>query len=204
MKKNFFRTAFLAVFALASTTVFGQVTMSLTDAKAEAGGTGEAIISLDFDAESAPVFSLGFYVYQDETAKITIEGVEAIEDAFNGTAAATCKFKESKKRYTFSITDTEGEVFNPGDLAKITVKAADDAAEGDYILRVEDIEASMKGLDPATPANMELKVTVGPTGIEAISLEQCNAPVYNLNGMLMNGNLQKGVYVQHGKKFIVK
>jgi len=204
MKKNFFRTAFLAVFALASTAVMGQVTMSLSDVKAEAGGTGEATLSLDFDATTAPVFSLGFYVYQDDDAYITIEGVKAIEDAFNGTSAATCKFKESKKRYTFSISDTEGEVFNPGELATITVKVAEGTPDGDYELRVEDIEASMKGLDPATPANMVLKVTVGATGIEAIKLIENNAPVYNLNGMLMNGNLQKGVYVQNGKKFIVK
>lgn len=204
MKKNFFRTAFLAVFALASTAVMGQVTMSLSDVKAEAGGTGEATLSLDFDATAAPVFSLGFYVYQDDDAYITIEGVKAIEDAFNGTSAATCKFKESKKRYTFSISDTEGEVFNPGELATITVKVAEGTPDGDYELRVEDIEASMKGLDPATPANMVLKVTVGATGIEAIKLIENDAPVYNLNGMLMNGNLQKGVYVQNGKKFIVK
>lgn len=48
----------------------------------------------------------------------------------------------------------------------------------------------------------------GGTGIEEIRTDKVtfnpNAPVYNLNGVRMNGTLLPGVYVKQGKKFVVK
>ena len=50
----------------------------------------------------------------------------------------------------------------------------------------------------------------GITGISDVEMKQNvmedkNAPIYNLNGVLMNGeNLPKGIYVKNGKKFVVK
>lgn len=46
------------------------------------------------------------------------------------------------------------------------------------------------------------------TGIEEISnkvVSDHNAPIYNLNGVMMDSNsLQKGIYIKQGKKFVVK
>ena len=46
------------------------------------------------------------------------------------------------------------------------------------------------------------------TGIEEISnkvVSDHNAPIYNLNGVMMNSkSLQKGIYIKQGKKFVVK
>jgi len=44
------------------------------------------------------------------------------------------------------------------------------------------------------------------TGINAAALvsNESNAAVYNLNGVRVSGNLQKGVYIQNGKKVVVK
>lgn len=43
-----------------------------------------------------------------------------------------------------------------------------------------------------------------PTGIATVTTNE-NAPIYNLQGIRMNGkNLPKGIYIQGGKKFIVK
>ena len=90
-----------------------------------------------------------------------------------------------------------------GDFLKIKFTAKEGLAAGDYNITLAVSEINLKGADPIGQADLTFKVTVGGTGIEAIEVLN-NAPVYNLNGMLMNGNLQKGVYVQNGKKFIVK
>lgn len=43
-----------------------------------------------------------------------------------------------------------------------------------------------------------------PTGITTVTTDE-NAPIYNLQGIRMNGkNLPKGIYIQGGKKFMVK
>lgn len=43
-----------------------------------------------------------------------------------------------------------------------------------------------------------------PTGIVTVTTDE-NAPIYNLQGIRMNGkNLPKGIYIQGGKKFMVK
>ena len=55
----------------------------------------------------------------------------------------------------------------------------------------------------------EMYVTVDPTtgGATAISnvnaAEDTNAPVYNLAGQRVN-NAMKGIYIQNGKKFVIK
>ena len=57
-------------------------------------------------------------------------------------------------------------------------------------------------------ARVDVFKAVGVDGIEEIASEivsDPNAPVYNLNGVRVNGNtLQKGIYVKQGKKFIVR
>jgi hypothetical protein len=94
-------------------------------------------------------------------------------------------------------------VLTAGEFLKIIFTAKEGLAEGDYNLNLNVAEINLTEGDPVEQGDVAFKVTVGPTGIEAIEVIN-NAPVYNLNGMLMNGNLQKGVYVQNGKKFIVK
>ena len=44
------------------------------------------------------------------------------------------------------------------------------------------------------------------TGIEAIQTVKAaeNAPIYNLNGVRVANAAQKGIYIQNGKKFVVK
>lgn len=48
-----------------------------------------------------------------------------------------------------------------------------------------------------------LNTTSGVEGIEAVSAPE--APIYNINGMQVNpDNLDKGIYIRNGQKFIVK
>jgi hypothetical protein len=45
------------------------------------------------------------------------------------------------------------------------------------------------------------------TGIEAIKNVKTfneNAPIFNLNGVRVQNAAQKGIYIQNGKKFVVK
>ena len=65
----------------------------------------------------------------------------------------------------------------------------------------------------AGPQNAPAFFNIGFGGITGISdiemkqnvMEDENAPIYNLNGVRMNGeNLPKGIYVKNGRKFIVK
>ena len=56
-------------------------------------------------------------------------------------------------------------------------------------------------------ARVEVYKSTGGSGIQEIGktiVSSKDAPVYNLNGARVNGNLKKGVYVKQGKKFIVK
>ena len=59
------------------------------------------------------------------------------------------------------------------------------------------------------PAYLDI-VFGGTTGISDIEMKQNvmedeNAPIYNLNGVRMNGeNLPKGIYIKNGKKFVIK
>jgi len=62
------------------------------------------------------------------------------------------------------------------------------------------IDTAMSRVTVLTPKN--------GTGIEEITnkvVSDHNAPIYNLNGVMMNSNsLQKGIYIKQGKKFVVK
>lgn len=210
MKKNFFKGSVLALFAMFSTSVMGQ-TVSATDVTVAAGSTEASTLS--FTAEGKDVIGFQFYVSGAEEVfgtDLTLASVEAVEDAYTVGADVgfNGKFNTKKKRYTVTIGDKENEPFIEGEFLKFNFAAADGLANGDYNVTInvcemtyKDSEGKIKSEEPNQ--DIAVKVSVGGTGIEAIEVIN-NAPVYNLNGMLMNGNLQKGVYVQNGKKFIVK
>ena len=202
MKKNFFKGAVLALFAMVSTSAMAQ-SVSISDATVESGSTGSATATLDTGGKE--VLGFQFYLSGDKIdgASLVAE-VEAIDEGFNADPnVKISKFNTKKNRYTITVSNSDNEPMNDGDFMKINFTAAEDLAEGEYNLTLNVAEIIIAGSDPIEQGDVAFKVTVGSTGIEAIEVIN-NAPVYNLNGMLMNGNLQKGVYVQNGKKFIVK
>lgn len=196
MKKNFFKGAVLAIFAMFSTSVMAQ-TLSVTDATV--GDEGFATLSVDGEIIGCQLYLSGDGI----DGESLVPSLEAIEDAYSGGSdISLSKFNTKKSRYTILVGDKENDVIT-GDFLKIKFTAKEGLAAGDYNITLAVSEINLKGADPIGQADLTFKVTVGGTGIEAIEVLN-NAPVYNLNGMLMNGNLQKGVYVQNGKKFIVK
>ncbi len=204
MKKNFFKGAVLAVFALVSTSAMAQK-VSITDVTVEAGN--KAAATLSFEAEGKDVVGFQFYVSGEQVdgTNIVLESLEAIEDAFaGGSDLSLSKFNTKKNRYTVLVGDKENEPLTEGEFMKMNFAAAADLPEGDYNLNLNVYEINIAGADPVEQGDVAFKVTVGATGIEAITLIENNAPIYNLAGVQMNGNLQKGVYVQNGKKYVVK
>ncbi len=106
-----------------------------------------------------------------------------------------------------------GNTANHGDYAAGTDP---DAAKADWL--AQDLGATKEvytGLQTFQLYRIDTaisRVTVltpkNGTGIEEISnkvVSDHNAPIYNLNGVMMDSNsLQKGIYIKQGKKFVVK
>jgi hypothetical protein len=135
--------------------------------------------------------------------------VENSQEAGDIIAAAAPAFSVSQskdgswKMLEYDMDNTEYSAAE-GSVIKFKVNVGD-IAEGNYdgqFTKASYTKFSDKKKAKFDDAAATFVVTAN-TGIESVSVEN-NAPVYNLNGMLMNGNLQKGVYVQNGKKFIVK
>jgi hypothetical protein len=207
MKKNFLKSAFVAAFAMVSMSALADNEFKIADVTVAPGGTAEMVIG--FESSLTDIRSYEFKFVKPDGLEFS--NPVQIDAAFDGGSADFgFSYSAKKNRYTFGVTEKDGEVILPGDYAKLTVTAAEDLAEGDITLNITNCEVTYGAggnanvtLDPA-PADFTVTIKVTKdTGIESVSVEN-NAPVYNLNGMLMNGNLQKGVYVQNGKKFIVK
>jgi hypothetical protein len=212
MKKNFLKFAAFAMLAMVSTSAMADDVLKATDATAEAGNTGTFTLSMETDKDNVKnlIFNIS---YVDETQNedaqaVRITAMEPIADAFPGGADPQLSHKDKKHSYkvVLGLKDID-ESIQAGDIAKFTVEVADGTADGDYEMKVTNTELTY-GDDPmaqetTAPAEFNIKVTVGATGIENISVEKENTPVYNLNGMQVS-NLQKGVYVRNGKKYIVK
>lgn len=65
------------------------------------------------------------------------------------------------------------------------------------LYRVSDVIARLQVFSPAGETN-------GIANVNAADKTNADAPIYNLSGMRVNkNNLQKGIYIQNGKKFVV-
>ncbi|MBQ6161942.1 MAG: hypothetical protein IJK21_04780 [Prevotella sp.] len=113
--------------------------------------------------------------------------------------------------------DVDGEPFKAasGTLLTMTLEAASDIAEGTYEATIKNIDMDnlasnlmqINGWTDKIWEDVTFTITVGtPTGIDTIeAAEDWNAPVYDLNGRMINGKpAQKGVYIKNGKKVVVK
>ncbi len=71
---------------------------------------------------------------------------------------------------------------------------------------IKAIQSGNKNYHAATRVNKTLVVT-DPSGIENTTINDSDAPIYNLKGERMacsRKELQKGIYIQNGKKFVMK
>lgn len=107
-------------------------------------------------------------------------------DAVAGPNKVIYGWVSSATKGTNFLKITSGSTFNEGTMFAI---AAEPAKEG----RLNIVWRDEFGNDTEAEA----------TAIETVKNESENGPIYNLQGARVNGT-QKGVYIQNGKKFIVK
>ena len=100
---------------------------------------------------------------------------------------------------------------NEGELVYHPMTVAEDCAltgEGEpYTIKLKNISMgndAYETANPCTSKTAEFKVTVTPaTGIIKVNADDPNAPVYNVAGQRVS-KAQKGIFIQNGKKVILK
>ena len=103
----------------------------------------------------------------------------------------------------FSLSNTDVEGAN-GPVVNIKLKAEEDAAEGDYTLKMERVVLATADEKEYYPADSESTVTVSAnTGVNSISIDPSSVKVYDLQGRKVNKPTQ-GVYIVNGKKVVIK
>lgn len=122
--------------------------------------------------------------------------------------------------YTFNATETQTtKAASPVSGALTGVWAEASVPEGAYVLQNQNGTIAfykVSGSDVKCPANSAyltasasakaLSINFGgsTTGISHIAENKTDGEVYNLQGVCVKGSLKKGVYIQNGKKFVVK
>ena len=169
-------------------------------------------VSVVFDADEANVLQVNLSNPGDEFCGFQADlylptGVEVAysedDEAYlveNGSRCAKKYVSEAAKKdgyYTVLqyITSNKAYTGEEGEIMRITLTG-----------QAEEI-ASLKNIVIAradgTKATIELVEFGCSTGINDVKAESANAPIYNLQGVQVK-NATKGVFIQNGKKYIVK
>lgn len=122
--------------------------------------------------------------------------------------------------YTFNATETQTtKAASPVSGALTGVWAETSVPEGTYVLQNQngtiafykvsssDVKCPANSAYLTAPASAKaLSINYGgsTTGISHIAENKTDGEVYNLQGVRVKGSLKKGVYIQNGKKFVVK
>lgn len=122
--------------------------------------------------------------------------------------------------YTFNATETQTtKAASPVSGALTGVWAEASVPEGAYVLQNQNGTIAfykVSGSDVKCPANsayltasasakaLSINYRGSTTGISHIAENKTDGEVYNLQGVRVKGSLKKGVYIQNGKKFVVK
>ena len=98
---------------------------------------------------------------------------------------------------------------NDGELATLKVNIAEDIAAGDYPILLKNMKLTETDISKFYTTEL-IESTLTVTGTSGIDLTPDSSPTgegnyYTLDGQKLNGKpTQKGVYIQNGKKIIVK
>ena len=161
------------------------------------------------------------------------EGVKAYTLTYNGGDAATATelsgtipantpvlINAKAGDYTFNATETQTtKAASPANGALTGVWTETTVPEGSYVLQNQKGTVAfykVSSSDIKCPANSAyltasasakaLSISYGgsTTGISNVAVNKADGEVYNLQGVRMKGSLKKGLYIQNGKKFVVK
>ena len=183
-----------------------------------------------FDATEFDVFSAvvegNKVVLKPATAADGYYKVGILKSGYTNAAKTVCVVRSKNIDAIPELKSNEGSA-ELSTLADNQLKVSTGSAKGsklNYIFKLANVGgnvafyrvtsgtfADKKVYIEADPAAARLDIFVegegAITGIENLfAAEETvdDAPVYNLQGARVNGNLQKGIYVKNGKKFIVK
>lgn len=160
-------------------------------------------------------------------------GVKAYTLTYNGGDAATATelsgtipantpvlINAKAGDYTFNATETQTtKAASPANGALTGVWTETAVPDGAYVLQNQNGTVAfykVNGSNVKCPSNSAyltasasakaLSINYGgsTTGINRIAANTTNDEIYNLQGIRMKGNLKRGVYIQNGKKIVVK
>lgn len=138
-------------------------------------------------------------VYQNVTAKFTIKVKNEGTTAFNDEVGVCIrKSRGLNQQYITAPCSLE-----PGEEKTITIIGKIDREPGDYNLYTCYGENGEYGI---LENSISIEVKDEATAINTAVIENADAPMYTISGVRINNtsNLQKGIYIQAGKKIYIK
>ena len=194
-------------------TGFAQDALTIENTTIEAGQTGTLNVVLTNPETN--YIACQFDVTLPAGLDVQRTGAGAVSKAKTCALTARSEDEEEEFAFTYTIKEIEPSHFRftmyndlnaafmggSGDaIMVLTVTASDSFAGGEG--KIHDItltNENRKGFNPA-----DATFTVGTaSGINDLKVDSSNAPIYNVAGQRVV-NAQKGLYIQNGKKVLVK
>ena len=126
------------------------------------------------------------------TYNLTVSNTDAadLEGALAGTVAKTLVTKEAGAYYVLGVKDEVVGLYNP-------VIGEDDT-------KFYNAGHKAYWYIPSVSQTIGFRFGGETTAIDAVEVENTNAPIYDLSGRRVLSTVKGGIYIQNGKKFIVK
>lgn len=121
---------------------------------------------------------------------VSNEGDENLTNALSGTVAKTLVTKEAGAYYVLGVVDGAVGLYNP--------------VNGEDNNTFYNAGFKAYWYIPAVSQTAGFRFGGETTAIDAVEVENANAPIYDLSGRRVLSTVKGGVYIQNGKKFIVK
>ena len=158
----------------------------------EITASGAEAVNYDFNYKSGTLTiekATQEIVWEQDLSEVALG--DQVELTATATSGLAIEYQFAENNF-FSIYESNGKVYlDCSGVGKVVIKA---------------IQNGNKNYHAATRVNKTLVVT-DPSGIENTTINDSDAPIYNLKGERMvcsRKELQKGIYIQNGKKFVVK
>ena len=206
MKK--FKTLLVgALLAFAGNAMGQTVTFSAEDVTIEAGETADLVVSLE---NSMDIVAWSFKLYLPEGVKVAYSDEE--EDY-----VIELSDRHTKKHLPDVTPTTDGGYLikayaatakaineHSGELVTVTLEAESTfAADGTATIK-EGAVSTADAVQYNASENVTFNVKkAAPTGINGVSINAEDGAVYNMQGQRVE-NAQNGIFIQNGKKVVVK
>lgn len=158
----------------------------------EITASGAEAVNYDFNYKSGTLTiekATQEIVWEQDLSEVALG--DQVELTATATSGLAIEYQLADNNFV-SIYEANGKVYlDCSGVGQVVIKA---------------IQNGNKNYHAATRVNKTLVVT-DPSGIENVTINDSDAPIYNLKGERMacsRKELQNGIYIQNGKKFVVK